>query len=81
MLIKLGDYYVSSEKLNVRLDASRGGLITNTLYKHQKVKVFEFKNGWARISDYYDGTIEGLSGNVARWVYANHLSSDRPTQD
>ena len=77
----LGDYYVSSGKLNVRLDANKNGKITNTLYKRQKVEVFEIKDGWARISRYYDGVAEGVSGNVARWVFAKHLSSSRPAEE
>ena len=55
-----GDYYVISSKLNVRLSANKTGKITNTLYKRQKVEVFELQNGWARVSQYYDGAVEGL---------------------
>jgi hypothetical protein len=40
-----GDFYVSSGKLNVRLAANINGKITNTLYKRQKVEVFEVKDG------------------------------------
>ncbi|MBW1722536.1 MAG: SH3 domain-containing protein [Deltaproteobacteria bacterium] len=71
------DYYVSSNKLNVRLAPNKNGKITNTLYKGQKVEVFEIKNGWARISRYYDGRREGVSGKVARWVFAKYLSVNR----
>jgi len=77
----LGDYYVTSEKLNVRLAPNKKGTITNTLYKRQKVEVFETKDGWARISLYYDGGVEGVPGNVARWVFANHLSASRPAAE
>ncbi len=76
-----GDYYVTSGDLNVRLSPNKTGKITNTLYKRQKVEVFEVKNGWARISRYYDGGVEGVSGNVARWVYAKYLSTNRPTEE
>jgi hypothetical protein len=67
-------YYVISNKLNVRLGANKTSLITNILYKGQKLKVFEIKNGWARISHYYDGKVEGTSGNIARWVFTKYLS-------
>lgn len=54
-----GDYYVTSDDLNVRLTPDKSGKITNTLYKRQKVEVFEVKGNWARISRYYDGGVEG----------------------
>ena len=76
-----GHYYVIAEALNVRLNASTKGKVTNTLSMNQKVEVFEVKNGWARISKYYDGVAEGISGKVARWTSAKYLSSDRPTNN
>jgi hypothetical protein len=76
-----GDYYVVSEKLNVRLAPNKRGKITNTLYKRQKVEVFEIRDSWARVSRYYDGTVEGLSGDVARWVFSKHLSTKRPAEE
>jgi hypothetical protein len=63
------------------LAPNKSGKITNTLYKRQKVKVFEIKDGWARISRFYDGGVEGLSGNVARWVFAKYLSVNRPEEE
>ncbi|WP_345847740.1 SH3 domain-containing protein [Shewanella algae] len=76
-----GDYYVTSNKLNVRLAPNKTGRITNTLYKRQKVEVFQVKDGWARISRFYDGGSEGLSGEVARWVFAKYLSTNRPAEE
>jgi hypothetical protein len=35
-------------------------------------------SGWARISKYYDGSVEGASGRVARWVSADYLSPTKP---
>jgi hypothetical protein len=76
-----GNYYVIASKLNVRLESNKYGKLTNTLYKRQKVEVFEVKNGWARISSYYDGVLEGVSGEVARWVFAKYLSAKRPPEE
>jgi len=76
-----GDYYVTSDKLNIRLAPNKNGKVTNTLYKRQKVEVFEVKDGWARITHYYDGSVEGLSGEVARWVFAEYLSANRPAEE
>ncbi|QQX81104.1 SH3 domain-containing protein [Shewanella sp. KX20019] len=78
---KAGDYYVSANRLSVRLAPSTSGSITNTLNRKQKVEVFEVKNGWARVSKYYNGSVEGKSGQVARWVSAKYLSTTRPTDN
>ena len=77
------DYrYVTSERLNVRLLPNERGKITNVLYKRDKIEVFEVSdNGWARISQFYDGAVEGVSGLVARWVFAKYLSPNRPPED
>jgi len=75
------EFVVTAATLNVRLDASKAGKIANKLYRQQEVEVFEFKNGWARISRYNDGKIEGLSGNVAHWVFAMHLSAKRTIEE
>ncbi len=66
-------YYVSSETVDVRLAPNNASKVTNTLYKRQKVDVFEVKDGWGRISKYYDGSSEGLGGAVARWVLMEDL--------
>ncbi|EPF2505793.1 SH3 domain-containing protein [Vibrio fluvialis] len=71
--------YVVASELNVRLQPNDKGKITNVLYYGQKVDVFEFRSGWARISKYYDGSIEGVSGNVARWVSSKYLNDKKPT--
>ena len=75
-----GDYYVSPGKLNVRLAPSENGEFINKIYKGQKVEVFEVKGEWARISRYYDGVDEEVSGNVARWVSAKYLKSNGPVE-
>ncbi len=76
--VSVGDYYVSANRLSVRLGSDTNASITNTLERKQKVQVFEIKNGWARVSKYYDGQIEGKSGQVARWVSAKYLSINKP---
>jgi hypothetical protein len=58
----------------VRLAANQTGKIAKSLYRGQTVDVLEVSEGWARISHYYDGVDEGLSGFVAQWVFAQHLS-------
>ena len=73
-----GGFVVTADSLNVRLAAKETGKVTGKLFQREKVEVFEVKNGWARISEYYNEEIDGLSSKVARWVFATHLSAQRP---
>ncbi|MGH9173058.1 MAG: SH3 domain-containing protein, partial [Vicinamibacterales bacterium] len=55
------------------------------LYRQQLVEVFEVRGDWARISKYYDATVEGvvarnLGKEVARWVAHEHLVRERPDE-
>ena len=75
-----GTYYVQENVLEERLAPSAAGRVTNRIYQRQKVEVFEVKRGWARVSDYYDGFVEGKNIQVARWVLASGLSSSQPTE-
>ena len=65
-------YYVKANQLSVRLGPQITAKKTNILYKDNKVDVLEVKDGWARISKYYDGLLEGESGEIARWVSADY---------
>ena len=73
--IVAGVNYVTVAVLEERLSPSPKGTITNRIYRGQKLDVYEVKNGWARVSKYYDGAIEGKSGKVARWVDVKGLSA------
>lgn len=75
---ELRRYYVKNISVKVRLSPDSNGKITNTIYRRQAVDVMELQNGWARVSDYYDGQIEGKSGNLARWIPYNSLAKKRP---
>jgi hypothetical protein len=76
-----GAFFVTANTLNVRLAANTMGSVASKLHRGQEVEVFEIDNGWARISEYFDGGSEGLSGNVARWVSATHLSAKPPAPE
>lgn len=67
------------EQVQERLGPSQEAPTTNTLYRQQKVDVYETKAGWARVSPFYDGEVEGMAGDVARWVPLSSLSEKRPT--
>jgi len=75
-----GNYVVNASTLNVRLAANASGKISRKLVRGQAVEVLEVDDGWARISQYYDGASEGQPGSVARWVYAEHLSAEGSAQ-
>lgn len=76
-----GPYYVAAAEVDVFLAPSASALVTNRLHRRDRVDVFEVSDGWARISKYYDGRIEGLSGSVARWVSVHQLSKERPADE
>lgn len=73
-----GPYFVSSDSVKERLGPSVSAASTNTIHKGQAVEVFEVKDGWARVSKFYDGAVEGQSGQVARWVSAQFLVKEKP---
>jgi len=75
-----GGYVVTAASLNVRLAANETAKISDKLRRQEKVEVFEVTNGWARISEYFDAQIDGLSRKVARWVFATHLSAQGSTE-
>lgn len=75
---KTGSYYVDDDYLEEFLAPSFKAKVTNKIYRGQKVDVMELKAGWARVSRYYSGDVEGVSGKVARWVVAKGLVSTKP---
>jgi len=79
--VKTGTYYVIVEHTDERLAPKATGKSTNVIYKRQLVEVLEVNNGWARVSKYYDGTVEGAAGQVARWIATKDLSSKRPADE
>ena len=76
-----GDFVVSADTLNVRLAADTTGKVADRLNQSEKVEVLEVKDGWARISGYYGVEVGGQSENVARWVFATHLSPVLPAEE
>lgn len=72
--IELGEYYVTSSRLNVRREPGTNAPISRVLDIGDKVNVLESNQGWARISEYY----EFGDGNFAQWVSEQFLSSSIP---
>ena len=76
-----GDFVVTADTLNIRLAASTTGKVAGKLHQREKVEVLEVNDGWARISGYYGVEVGGQSANVARWVFATHLSPALPAEE
>jgi hypothetical protein len=62
----------------VHLSPSPSAAVTNTLGRQDRVEVYEVVAGWGRISRYYDGSVEGIPAQVARWVPMSALAESRP---
>ena len=78
--------YVAASALNVRLCPATSCPVTNKIYRGDRVDVYELKDGWARISKFYDAAVErlefpSLTGDrVARWVSMEYLSKSKPSE-
>jgi len=73
-------YFSTVEILNVRLEPNKEGSITSSIYENQQVNVYAIKDGWGRVSKYYNGEVEGKTGMVARWVFMGYLSKNHPIE-
>jgi hypothetical protein len=76
-----GNFVVSADTLNVRQAANTTGRVADRLNRSEKIEVLEVKDGWARISEYFSVDRQGQSVNVARWVFATHLSPVPPAEE
>ncbi|CAH7016688.1 conserved hypothetical protein [Vibrio chagasii] len=68
------EFYVSDRKLKVVEQPEIDGLITDYLYKGEKVEVLEKQGDWARISDYI--VLKEGGPQTAEWVSMSGLSND-----
>jgi hypothetical protein len=74
--VRPGSYYVS-EEVQQRRAPSPIASVSNVLYRQQRVDVYEVRDGWARISKYYNGQLDGSDGQIAAWIPADKLSDKR----
>ncbi|ANP78107.1 hypothetical protein A134_17120 [Vibrio crassostreae 9CS106] len=68
------EFYVLERKLEVVEQPEIDGLITDYLYKGEKVVVLEKQGEWARISDYI--VLKEGGPQTAEWVSMSGLSND-----
>ncbi|WP_375749819.1 SH3 domain-containing protein [Vibrio sp. HN007] len=69
------DYYVISERLNVRSYPDKSSLIRSVLRKGDKVHSLEVKGEWIRISDFM---VHDSGNDVADWINLEFLSETPP---
>ncbi|MDL5027242.1 SH3 domain-containing protein [Vibrio gigantis] len=68
------EFYVLDRKLEVVEQPEIDGLITDYLYKGEKIEVLEKQGEWARISDYI--VLKEGGPQTAEWVSMSGLSND-----
>ncbi|CAH7195826.1 conserved hypothetical protein [Vibrio chagasii] len=68
------EFYVSDRKLKVVEQPEVDGLVTDYLYKGEKVEVLEKQGDWGRISDYI--VLKEGGSQTAEWVSMSGLSND-----
>lgn len=82
-----GAYFVKADRTNVRLCPAITCPTANSFDRGQAVQVFEIKQGWGRITKYYDASAERdefpqiTAETVANWVRIDLLSRTRPADD
>lgn len=69
------DYFVTSNKLNVRSYPRTSATIRYVLRKGKAIKALEVKGEWARISDYQ---VHQSGNDIADWVHTDFLSHQKP---
>jgi hypothetical protein len=66
------------EQVRVRLGPTTEARGINTLYRLQRVDIHEIRDGWARISPFFEDREQDDRELVALWVPAESLSPERP---
>lgn len=70
-IIASNTHYVNTKTLKVRLEPTSKSPHLYSVYKGHKVKVYEVKNSWARISEY---------SKTAQWVHEDYLTKLQDTK-
>lgn len=70
------EFYVDIEKLGIREAASLDAFVQRYLYKGEKVRLLEKKNGWGRVSAYF--VYEQGGPEIAEWIPLDGLVEQAP---
>ena len=66
-------YLVNTNALKVRLAPTKSATHSYSIYRNQKVNVYEIKNNWARLSPYKTTKRNGIVFEAAKWTYSKYL--------
>lgn len=69
------DYFVDTNKLNVRSYPRKSASIRSVLRKGKSLKALEIKDDWVRISEY---ELHQSGNDVADWVHTDFVSHNKP---
>lgn len=69
------DYFVVSDRLNVRSYPDKNSQIRSVLRRGDAIKALEVKGDWVRISDF---EVHDSGNDVADWLHTSYLSHDKP---
>ena len=67
-------HYVNTLTLKVRTAPTSQSSHSYSIYKGQRLKVYETKNNWARISKYITTTLDGTFIKAAKWVHTDFVT-------
>lgn len=70
------EFYIDVEKLGIREAASMDAFVDRYLYKGDKIRLLEKKNGWGRVSAYF--VYEQGGPEVAEWIPLEGLVEQAP---
>ncbi len=70
------EFYVDVEKLGIREAANQDAFVERYLYKGDKVRLLEKKNGWGRVSAYF--VYEQGGPEIAEWIPMEGLVEQAP---
>ncbi|MDB1126063.1 SH3 domain-containing protein [Vibrio algarum] len=69
------NYFVDTNKLNVRSYPQKSAPIRSVLRKGKPLKALEIKGDWVRISEY---EVHQSGNDVADWIHSDFISHDKP---
>ena len=72
-----GKYYVNTKTLKVRMAPTTKSVHSYSVYQNQKVRVYEIKDNWARISKYKTTTVKGKFTKAAKWVFGKYITKSK----
>ena len=73
-LIAAKTHYVNTRTLKVRVEPTTASNHSYSIYKGYRVRVYETKGDWARISKYKTTVKNAQLVKIAKWVHGNYIT-------